>query len=449
MLTIFAQASAPGKAGVSVFRISGDRSYEIFKQLCPGQEIEPKKAYVKKIFCPKTSNLIDHGIVIYFKSPHSFTGEDIIELHLHGSVAISKMLTEAVLSLEGIRMAEPGEFAKRSFLNGKIDLTQAEGLADLIEAETIMQHKQATRQMSGELENTYEAWRRQLLKILGLVEAYIDFPDEDIPSSVVDNIYLEVSQIIKMLQLYLNDNRRGERLRNGLYLSIFGSPNVGKSTIMNYLSKREVSIVSNIAGTTRDVVESHLDIGGYPVIIADTAGIHVTDDFVEQEGIKKARHAILNADIKIAVFDDKNMYFLQEETNVINSLIDQETIIIINKSELLASDFDKDIFERKINKKIILSSAKNSKGLEQIIDEIISRAENIARPNETLALTRVRHRVNLENALKSLEQFNINNDMVLAAEDLRMSARYLSILTGKIDCEEILGEIFSNFCIGK
>jgi tRNA modification GTPase len=445
MNTIFAQASAPGKAGVSVFRISGPTALQSLTQLvCQANPIfEPRKLYFRKIYNPKNNQQIDDALVVFFKGNSSFTGEESVEIYTHGSIAVIKMMHQVLASLEDVRIAEPGEFAKRAFLNGKIDLTSAEGLADLIEAETALQLTQAIGQLGGGLEKIYEGWRLELLKIISLVEAYIDFPDEDIPAETINAVRQLVDRIVNEIKVHLDDNHRGERLRSGIKLAIVGHPNVGKSSLLNYLMKREIAIVSNIAGTTRDVIEGHLDIGGYPIILQDTAGIHDhTEDIIEQEGINRAWNAAKNSDIKIVLYDasrtnDINEYF--------KDIIDANTIIVFNKIDLVSGTLLPNIY----GPKPINVSIKNEQGLNEIIAEIVSIADKIARPSQSPQITRARHRSQLQKALEYMSNFSLNDDLVLAAEDLRMSIRAISNITGKITVDEILGEIFSNFCIGK
>lgn len=444
MNTIFAQASAQGKAGVSVFRISGPMALKSIEQLVrkTNTKFEPRKLYFRKIYNPKNNQQIDDALVVFFKGKSSFTGEDSAEIYTHGSIAVIKMMHEVLASLEDMRIAEPGEFAKRAFLNGKIDLTAAEGLADLIDAETQLQHQQAIGQLGGGLEKIYEDWRKELLKIISLIEAYIDFPDEDIPEETITGVRQLVDQITTEIKIHLDDNHRGERLRSGIKLAIIGHPNVGKSSLLNYLMKREIAIVSNIAGTTRDIVEGHLDIGGYPIILQDTAGIRdFTEDIIEQEGINRAWIAAKNSDIKIILHDASN---LNEGKECFKGIIDDNTIMVFNKMDLVSAVIPN--FEIK---KTINVSIKNQQGLDKIIAEIISIAHKIASPSESPQITRARHRSELRKALEYMSAFSLNNDLVLAAEDLRMTMRAISNITGKITVDEILGEIFSNFCIGK
>lgn len=445
MNTIFAQCSGFGKAGVTVFRVSGTESAKALEILTqkPITSLKPRTAYLRKIFHPQTGNQIDEAIVIYFQDKSSFTGEDCVEIHAHGSYAVIKLLNQALTSISGLRLAEPGEFAKRAFLNGKLDLTRAEGLADLIEAETEQQHKQAIRQLEGGLEQLYNSWRQMLLTIIALLEAYIDFPDEDIPEATLAEINHNITDLISQITLHLNDNNRGERLRSGLKLAIIGQPNVGKSSLLNRFLKREAAIVSSIAGTTRDVIEGHLDINGYPVIIQDTAGIRDgATDQIEQIGINKSKEALAKADIKIIIYDLSGD--MAEQADQFQNLVDDYTIIVYNKADL----YDKKLPENNSANSVYIS-AKHGDNIDSLIEKIAQIAARLASPSESPQITRERHRAQLAKAIEALTMFNLDGELVLAAEDIRMTIRYLSNITGVITVDEILGEIFGKFCIGK
>lgn len=447
MNSIFAMCTGHGKAGVAVFRISGPESFQALQELTSQKisNMQPRCMYLAKIHRPSSKELIDYGMVVFFPKGASFTGEDVVELHVHGSLAVTKLLNIALTELQYLRLAKPGEFARRAFLNDKLDLTSAEGLADLLDAETEMQHKQAIRQLGGELEKIYDSWRSELLKIMALIEAYIDFPDEEIPDEVLVSSQSYIDKLISSIEEHLSDNNRGERLRSGIKLAIIGKPNAGKSSLLNQLMQREIAIVSDIAGTTRDVIEGHLDIGGYPVILQDTAGIrsHTTDQ-IEQIGIEKAKKTQENSDITIFIFDSRN---LDTDISEFSELFNENSIIVLNKIDLLEKELS--LPQQIIGHNIIKASLKQKIGQKEIIEQIKNIAEKIANPGESPAITRERHRTQLENALTALRQFSFTNDLVLAAEDLRMTVRYLSNITGTITADEVLGEIFANFCIGK
>jgi tRNA modification GTPase len=439
--TIYAPASATAKAGITVIRISGPNTKYAIE--CLGSNVgQPRFAKLAKIFHPQTKNLIDECVTIYYQEPASFTGEDIVEMNIHGGRAVLDLTLDALSKIQGLRVAEPGEFSKRRFMNGKMDLTQAEGLMDLINAETEAQHKQALKQLAGELGSLYESWRAQLLKLMSLIEAYIDFPDEDLPADIIKNITKQVSFLNTEITDHLSDNQKGEKLREGFYIAIIGETNVGKSSLMNALAKRDVAIVSDIAGTTRDVIEIRLNIAGYLVTIADTAGLRTSNDFLEKEGINRTLDRAKNADLKILVLDAEKYHHTPQE---LLDLINENTVIVINKIDL----FDEVKLSKIINREAILISAQNGTGLNNLLQEINEYVLNFFSITDAPLITRQRHRENLERCKTCLEMFNLEKDIELAAEDLRLASRYLSSLTGKIDVESVLGEIFSNFCIGK
>lgn len=441
METIFAKSSGIGKAGVAVYRLSGPHALDIAFNLTKKSTLKEGNIQLAKLHCPKSDKFIDSALVLYFKKPHSFTGEDVIEFHTHGSIAVDKILTSVLLNNFPIRLAEAGEFSKRAFLNNKMDLTSAEGLADLLEAETEQQHKQAAEQMNGELADLYNEWRAKILKIMGLVEAYIDFPDEDIPENILDAIDVDIEELITAHRAHLDDKRRGERLRTGIKLAIFGPTNAGKSSLLNYLSQREVAIVSDIAGTTRDILENYIDINGFPIILADTAGLRVSQDVIEQQGIEKAKQAAKQADIKLLVIEYNENY--EQQIEQFSEYIDENTIIIINKIDKISSSPE---VNTKFNP-IYISVAKK-RNLDQLLENISKIAANLTISDQP-ALTRERHRKLISESLIYLENFSLNKDLVLAAEDLRMSAQAIGQITGHIDPDEVLGEIFANFCVGK
>lgn len=440
MTTIFAQCSGLTKAGVAVYRISGSRALDAAKFLTKKESFEPRKSYLLNIFDPFSNELIDKGLVLYFKSPASFTGEDIVEFHLHGSLAISKLMHKALGRIQGVRIANPGEFSKRAYINGKFDLTQAEGLVDLINAETQMQHKQAMQQSSGLLSGLYESWRQSLLKVTSYLEAYIDFPEEVISSKILDEMENIIKTLIHKLQNHLDNNNRGEVIREGINLSIFGPPNVGKSSLINYIANKNVAIVSPMPGTTRDSIETFIDIQGYPVCIIDTAGIrNNTYDIIELEGIRRAVTKTQEAHIKLLVIDvEKNIKNLDDN---VKRLIDEQTIIVVNKIDLQTN-------ASKIPNAVYVS-LKQKINLEKLMEEITKKILKISPDLQNPCITRARHRENVERALKLLNEFSLEKDLVLAAEDIRLAASHLSLITGRITVDEILGEIFSSFCIGK
>lgn len=443
--TIFALSSARGKSALSVYRLSGPDSINIIQNLTNSNILfEHKKIQKVKLFDQITKNtkeIIDEVLIAYFKAPHSFTGEDVIEIYAHGSPAVAKSLTENVLNNKNVRYAAAGEFTKRAVLNSKMDLVSAEGLIDLINSETSIQKKQAINQMTSKPFDKIEKLRDDLLEILSLVEAYIDFPDEEIPESTIENAQEKIQRIQEVLEKVLQDKNKGERIREGIKLVIYGKPNVGKSSLINYLTKRNVAIVSDISGTTRDSLESHIDINGYPITIIDTAGIREnSQDKIEQEGIKLARNHIQAADIKIFLQDVLHQKIEFEE--------DKFTINVINKVDIINNTEDNIDHDLKSEDFIAVSITENI-GLNKLIKKIEELASICAGNGEDVVITRTRQRSSIENAKKAIDDVNLRADLVLAAEDLRIATRELSILFGKVDVEEILDRVFSQFCIGK
>ena len=416
---------------MAVIRISGNDCLRVLEKL---EIAVPTPRYAK--FCKVKYNgqVIDEAVVLYFKAPHSFTGEDVLELQVHGSRAVIRTILTVLGGMENLRMAEPGEFSRRAFENGKMDLTEAEGLADLIEAGTEAQVKQAMRQMQGELGKIYDSWRAEMLSLLSHIEAYIDFPDEDLPKELADRVVAQINDFAAKILEHLNDNKRGERIREGLYITIIGAPNVGKSSLLNYLAKRDAAIVSDTAGTTRDVIEVSLEIGGYPVTIADTAGLRETSDNIESEGIKRAKAKAEQADFKIAMFESG-----KEQDSETFHMVDEDTVVLINKVD----------DEQRVEGVGIPISIKSGYGLEKMLQVLETKITEKYGLTESATITRARHRIALTNALNSLNQFSTDKPIELIAEDIRYAARSLGQITGKIDVDEILGEIFSKFCIGK
>ncbi|MBC6686050.1 tRNA uridine-5-carboxymethylaminomethyl(34) synthesis GTPase MnmE [Wolbachia pipientis] len=436
--TIFALSTVLGKSGVAVIRISGNYALKALNHFHIKKEIKPRFATLVDLY-DDSNQLIDNGIIIYFPTPNSFTGEDVIELQVHGSKAIIKIILEELSKI--FVMARPGEFSLRAFLNGKFDLTQMEGIADLIDAETKMQAKQAIKQISGELERLYSNWRQRLITIQSKIEAYIDFP-EDIwaEKSELEKINNEVQSLVQLIQEHLNDNRRGERLREGLHIVITGEPNVGKSTLFNFLAKRDIAIVSEYAGTTRDVLEAHIDIGGYPIILSDTAGIRESSDPIESEGISRAKKRSFEADLRIELFLFEQRYNIN--CNVVNS----DTIYVLSKADDAIND--RSILIGGVD--FLPISILKGIGTNKLISLIKKKAEEkFGRDRDTPVITRQRHRSHMQKALEHLQRFNIDNPIELISEDLRLAAFELGAVIGIINVEEILSSVFSNFCVGK
>ena len=443
-MTIYALSSGPGISGIAVIRISGPKVEEIIKLITKSQLPKPREATLKKFSKINNSELIDEGLLMWFPGPESYTGENMAEIHVHGSIAVVSAILDQLSKIENCRLAEPGEFTKIAFQNEKINLLKAESISDLISAETEIQRQQAVKIMSGRSSEKFNSLREKLLKILSNVEAKIDFPEDDLPEDVIKNIKFDSKTIRNEIEKILNDQKVGERIREGFKIAIIGPANAGKSSLLNYLSNRDVAIVSEIAGTTRDVIEAHLNLDGYPVVISDTAGIRESQDEIEKKGIRLALKRAEDADLNIIVIEPKSVDF----TGFLNDLVSEKSIIVINKVDLGYKNINQQI--EKFNP--IFLSIKNETNLDELIKRIKDKLKNkFVRSNETL-ITRERHRQSLEACLQNLKNFeekNSQEDFDKAAEDLRLATRHLGMIVGKVDVEEILGSIFSDFCIGK
>ncbi|MDC1181002.1 tRNA uridine-5-carboxymethylaminomethyl(34) synthesis GTPase MnmE [Candidatus Pelagibacter ubique] len=443
-MTIYALSTGPGVSGIAIVRVSGEDTKKAIKLLTNAELPKPRVATLRKINKINTSELIDEGIILWFPGPESYTGEDMAEFHIHGSKAVIDALHHSISKIENCRLAEAGEFTKLAFQNGKINLLKAESIADLISAETEIQRQQAIKIMNGNSADKFNELREKLLKILSHVEAKIDFPDEDLPEDILKNIKKISNEVILNIKKILDDQKVGERIREGFKIAIIGPTNAGKSSLLNHLSNRDAAIVSEIAGTTRDVIETHLNIDGYPVVVSDTAGIRDSKNEIEKKGIKLALDKAENADLKLIVIDAKNIDF----KGVLKELMNENAILVVNKSDLLKEDLN---FEIK-NYEHVLISVKNNLNVEDLILKIKNKLKNKFITSEDILITRARHRQHLEqslNYLKNFEEKNEAEDFDKAAEDLRLATRHLGMIVGKIDVEEILGSIFNDFCIGK
>ena len=443
-MSIYALSSGPGISGIAVIRVAGDNVKKVIKLLTGSEPPNPRIATHKKFNKINNFDLIDEGILIWFPGPNSYTGEDMAEFHVHGSIAVVRAILDELSKIENCRLDGPGEFTKMAFQNGKINLLNAESISDLISAETEIQRQQAIKIMSGKSSEKFNSLRVKLLKILANGVAKIDFPEEDLPEDVIKNIKIDSEKIRLEIEKILNDEKVGERIREGFKIAIIGPANAGKSSLLNYLSNRDVAIVSEIAGTTRDVIEAHLNLDGYPVVISDTAGIRESKDEIEKKGIKLALKRAEDADLNIIVIEPKSVDF----TGFLNDLVSDKSIIVINKIDLDYKNINQQI--QKFNP--ILISIKNETNLEELINRIKDKLKNkFVSSNETL-ITRERHRHSLEACVQNLKNFeekNSKEDFDKAAEDLRLATRHLGMIVGKVDVEEILGSIFSDFCIGK
>jgi len=443
-MTIYALSTGPGISGIAIVRVSGEDTRKVIKLLTNVELPKPRVATLRKINKINTSELIDEGIILWFPGPESYTGEDMAEFHVHGSKAVIDALHRSISTVENCRLAEAGEFTKLAFQNGKINLLKAESIADLISAETEIQRQQAIKIMNGKSADKFNNLREKLLKILSHVEAKIDFPDEDLPEDILKNIKKISNEVILNIKKILDDQKVGERIREGFKIAIIGPTNAGKSSLLNHLSNRDAAIVSEIAGTTRDVIETHLNIDGYPVVVSDTAGIRDSKNEIEKKGIKLALDKAENADLKLIVIDAKSTDF----KGVLKELMDENAILVVNKSDLLKEDLSSEI-KSFVH---VLISVKNNLNIEDLILKIKDKLKNKFITSEDILITRERHRQHLEQSLNYLKNFEDKNeaeDVDKAAEDLRLATRHLGMIVGKVDVEEILGSIFNDFCIGK
>ena len=443
-MTIYALSSGPGISGIAVIRVSGKETISVIKALTGENLPRPRLATLRKINNSNTSELIDEGIILWFPGPQSYTGEDMVEFHVHGSKAVVEAIQSSISQVKDCRLAEPGEFTKLAFQNGKINLLKAESIADLISAETEIQRKQAIKIMNGKSSNKFNELREKLLKILSHIEAKIDFPDEKLPKDILNNIKKISKEVSDDIEKILNDQKVGERIREGFKIAIVGPANAGKSSLLNHLSNRDVAIVSEIAGTTRDVIETHLNIDGYPVVVSDTAGIRESKSEIEKKGIKLALKRAEEADLRLVVIEPKNLDF----TGFLKDIFDKNSILVINKCDLKQFELNQQM--KKLEHVII--SIKNNTNIDELILKIKKKLKNKFITDDDILITRERHRQHLVQCFDYLKNFNEKNkseDFDKAAEDLRLATRHLGMIVGKVDVEEILGSIFNDFCIGK
>lgn len=441
--TIFAVATGAGRAGVAVIRISGPDAGGALGRLTDRPLPAPRYAARARFLRPGSGEVLDDGLCLWFPAPASFTGEDVAELHVHGGRASIAALVGALEELPGLRLAEPGEFSRRAFENDKLDLTAIEGLADLVDAETEAQRRQALRQLDGELGAVYDGWREVLVRVLAHLEAYIDFPDEEIPDHIASEINHNISGIVSEITQHLEDNRRGERLRDGVYIAVVGPPNAGKSSLINMLAQREAAIVSAEAGTTRDVIEVHLDLGGYAVIVADTAGLRAARDEIEREGIKRALARAAESDLKILVLDGGCDEPLNADSR---AMVDLDTLVVRNKSDLLSPGTP---VLRVDGIEAVDISVRTGAGISELLARLASTVESRLAGSAGPPLTRQRHRAALEDCRAALLRIGNVTAVELRAEDLRLAVRSIGRITGRVDVEDILDAVFRDFCIGK
>lgn len=434
--TIFALSSAPGRAGIAVVRISGPEADAAVAALTKRPLPAERKTELRTIFDQSNNERLDVALIVRMPAPRSYTGEDVVELGLHGSRAVVTGVLTALARVPGLRPAEAGEFTRRAVENGRLDLTQAEAVADLVAAETDAQRRQALNQMAGALGGLYEDWRARLIRAAAWLEASIDFADEEIPPEALAGSRAALAAIAGEIGAHLDDGRRGEILREGLHVAVIGPPNAGKSSLINALAQRDVAIVSDIPGTTRDVLEVRLDLGGYPVILADTAGLREPEGVIEREGVRRARARAEAADLRLLVLDGAAA---EPAAGLDPRLMAAAELTVWNKS---------DIASRKWPGQGI--SAKTGEGLGELIAELSRQAKDRL-GSDSPALTRLRHRQALEKAGESIAAALRSDERSpeLAAEGVRVALTEIGRITGRVDLDDLLDVVFRDFCVGK
>ena len=443
--TIFAPATAAGRAAVAVVRVSGPATLSVVEALA-GRTPKPRMAALRTLRHGGVD--LDEALVLRFEGPASYTGEDSAEFHVHGGRAVVEALLAALADL-GLRLAEPGEFTRRAFENGKLDLAQAEGVADLIDAETEAQRKQALGQVGGALSQRYDRWRDLLIQSLAMLEAAVDFPDEDLPEEVAERARPGLRTLSAELDAALADVERGRRVRDGFRIALVGAPNAGKSTLLNGLVEREAAIVTDTPGTTRDVIEAPLVLAGYKVLVADTAGLRETDDAIEAEGVRRARAWAEEADLRLWVVDG----FHVKHAVKLEQGVRPGDWLVLNKSDIAdPSDLDQaEACWSGEGLKILRISARSATGVSDLREALSTYVADALSGAEFPAATRLRHADRLKEAQGYLRRALSDGglEVELAAEDVRLAARALEKITGRVDAEDVLGRVFSTFCIGK
>jgi len=441
-MNIYALSSGHGPSGIAIIRLSGKDTIKITELITKRKNINVKEINLCKFYDPSNNSLIDEGLLLLFPTPNSFTGDNLAEFHVHGSNAVISQFLKVLSEQLNCRLAEPGEFTKIAFQNNKIDLLEAESIGDLIHSETELQRQQAIKLVQRNASDYYNNLREKLVKSLAYIEAQIDFAEDDLPDNVLKEVQSSIKEVHKDIKKVLNDNKVGEKIREGFRLAIIGEANAGKSSLLNLLSKRDAAIVSEEEGTTRDIIETYLNIDGYPVILADTAGIREAKNEIEKKGIALALSKSKEADLTIIMIDNSSKTI----NNKIKDLINKDSIILLNKSDINNNQ------NHKFDAETIMVSVKNNKNIDILIKKIKEKLSNNFTTNNSTLITRERHRVKLIDCLKEIDKFlkkDQNKDIELAAEDLRVATRYLGSIVGKVDVEEILGSIFKDFCIGK
>ena len=443
-MNIFALSTGRGPSGIAILRLSGKDSLQISKLITKKNDIKSKEANICKFYNPSNGKMIDEGLLLWSPSPNSYTGEDLVEFHTHGSNAVVSYFLQILGEQENCRLAEPGEFTKLAFQNNKMDLLEAESIGDLIHAETELQRQQAIKLIQGNASNYYNSLRKKLIKSLSYIEAKIDFAEDDLPENVLNQVQISIKEVHKDIKKILEDQKIGEKIRDGFRISIIGDVNAGKSSLLNLLSKRDAAIVSEQEGTTRDVIETYLNIDGYPVILADTAGIRKVKNEIEKEGIKRAIKKAKESDLTLIMVDTSKKIISKD----IKKLVNQDCILVFNKSDI-SKKIPKNEFKK--NDQILISVLKN-KNIDKLIKTIKEKLSKKFMQTSNILITKERHRAKLNAALKEIENFlekDQSKEIETAAEDLRLATRHLGSIVGKVDVEEILGAIFQDFCIGK
>ncbi|NMM45008.1 tRNA uridine-5-carboxymethylaminomethyl(34) synthesis GTPase MnmE [Rhodospirillaceae bacterium KN72] len=438
--TIFALGSGPAPAGVAVIRLSGPHAGTALSTLTDGRPFpDPRVATLRNLIDPTSSGLLDQGIVLWFPAPNSFTGEDVAELHVHGGAASIQAVLSALSTIPGCRMAEAGEFTRRAFAAGRMNLTEVEGLADLIAAETDAQRRLALRQASGEGADLYKNWTDRLVRILATLEAAVDFPEDDLPEQILNRNEIDIRTLVEEWTQHIELGRASAGIRDGVRVAILGAPNVGKSSLLNRLAGRDAAIVSETAGTTRDVIEVRLDLGGYAVTLSDTAGLRETEDRIEEEGVRRALDAARAADLILYLSDDATVL----RSALPNALSDREgDIFLILTKQDTEEEADQTTGLYPI-------SSKTGAGLTQLLERLEEACQSRYGAAVAAVAVRARHREALAEACDALEHALIEREFALAAEDVRIAVTQVGRITGRVDVESILDVVFSEFCIGK
>ena len=433
-MTIFALSTANGIAGLAVVRVSGHLALTALKTISRKSHFDPNVLTRTSFYDAKNGNLIDRGLAVYFAKPKSFTGEDVVEFHIHGGRATVDLLLKTLSGINQLRLAEPGEFSKRAFINNKMDLTAIEAMGDLINAQTELQHNQALSQMDGSLNKLYLSWRKSLIELVAYLEADIDFAEEDIPDDVLKNINEKIEKLLVEMNEHINQRNQGEILRDGYRVAIVGTPNVGKSSLINLLANRDVAIVSDREGTTRDALEVRLNIAGFPVVFTDTAGLRQTSDEIEKKGIEITQKKIDEANLVIELFDDPTKLNFHDER-----------LTILNKCDL--NNKENKTYDRAIN-----ISVTTGGGIDHLIKQISDKVSNNFGSYSDTIPTKTRYILGVQNSIQSLlnaKTIDLKNNSELMVEELRLAIQEIGKITGHVDVEEYLEVIFKDFCIGK